>query len=439
MAKTYLDIVKYMIEANFSIEGLVDKPDIIGAIFGQTEGLLGDELDLRELQKNGKIGRIEIEYSQAENKTIGKLYLPTSLDRVDTCILAAAVEAVERVGPYDAKIVIDKIEDTRLERRRKIIERAKELVKELITKELPDSRELKELVQSDVKASEITTYGPENLPAGPDVGASSEVIVVEGRADVINLLRNDITNAIAIGGASTVPKTIIELSKEKEITAFIDGDRGGDLILRSLLSVADVDYVAKAPTGKEVEELSRKEIIKSLRNKITVEQYIAMNKELRNFLKNRAERNEENKEIKESKNNDIGSIEINEVDIPKINEQHDTSIEELRKANYPEQNPVIEGMLLDVFKRALDELSNTLNARFYDKAGNIILQKPTREVVSAVQDISDVYAIVLDGVVTQRLVDLAEQKHVKAIYATRANINRKPESLYIYTKEQGNL
>ena len=47
-------------QANFEIEGVVEKPDVIGAVFGQTEGLFGPELELRELQKSGRIGRIEI-------------------------------------------------------------------------------------------------------------------------------------------------------------------------------------------------------------------------------------------------------------------------------------------------------------------------------------------------------------------------------------------
>ena len=181
MAKTYIDIVKYMVEARFEISGLVDKPDIIGAVFGQTEGLLGGNLDLRELQKNGKIGRIEIESSASGSKTYGKLHLPSSLSRVETCILAAAVESVDRVGPFETNFKIEKIEDTRSEKRKKIINRAKELVKTLLSTEIPDSKEISDLVESDVKSSTVGAYGSENLPAGPDVAKSEEVIIVEGQ------------------------------------------------------------------------------------------------------------------------------------------------------------------------------------------------------------------------------------------------------------------
>jgi len=43
-------IVKYLAKLSFEIDGAVDKADIIGAIFGQTEGLFGPEMNLNEPQ-----------------------------------------------------------------------------------------------------------------------------------------------------------------------------------------------------------------------------------------------------------------------------------------------------------------------------------------------------------------------------------------------------
>ena len=273
MAKTYIDIVKYMVEARFEISGMVDKPDIIGAVFGQTEGLLGSDLDLRELQKNGKIGRIEIEAGTQGNRTLGKLFLPSSLGRVETCILGAAIESVDRVGPFETTFRIQKVEDTRSEKRAKIITRAKELVKNLVVTEMPDSKEISDLVEADVKSSVITTYGPDALPSGPEIDKSEDLILVEGRADVVNLLRNDIPNCVAVGGAAgTISPTIIALAAAKETTLFVDGDRGGDIISRGIVNAAEIDFIARAPDGKEVEELTRKEIIKSLRSRVPTEQ-----------------------------------------------------------------------------------------------------------------------------------------------------------------------
>ena len=64
---------------------------------------------------------------------------------------------------------------------------------------------------------------------------------------------------------------MIELCEKKTTTAFFDGDRGGELILRELLQVADIDFVAFSPRGKSVEDMTRKEVIKTLRNKVPVE------------------------------------------------------------------------------------------------------------------------------------------------------------------------
>ena len=272
MAKTYIDTVKYLVYANVEIGGLVEKPDVVGAIFGQTEGLLGDELDLRDLQKNGRIGRIEVDLNGRDGKTIGMVKVPSSLDMVETCIIAAALETVDRVGPCEANIKVQKVEDTRNAKRKILIDRAKGLLKNLINVELPESKEISDMVRDEVKIAEIGEYGPDRLPAGPGIDRSNEVYFVEGRADVINLLKNDITNVVAIQGAKVTP-TIIELSKGKEVTVFLDGDRGGDIILNELVQGgAEIDFVARAPTGKEVEELTRKELIKCLRGKVPFEQ-----------------------------------------------------------------------------------------------------------------------------------------------------------------------
>ncbi|MGC8888946.1 MAG: DNA primase DnaG [Candidatus Micrarchaeia archaeon] len=470
MAKTYLDMVKYLIEGTFSIEGLVDKPDLIGAVFGQTEGLLGDDLDLRELQKNGKIGRIEIELSQSGSKTYGKIYLPASLDRVETCILAAAIESVDRVGPYEAQFKITKVEDTRAEKRRRLLERAKELVKQLLTTEIPDSKELAELVQSEVKTSEITSYGPDNLPAGPDVAKSSEIIIVEGRADVLNLLRNDITNVVALGGAiNNIPRSIIDLCSEKEVTLFVDGDRGGDMIIRSLTKVAEIDFIAKAPDGKEVEELTRKEIIKALRTKVPLSQYLESAKQKqqaqqaqqaqqqrqeqpRNNYKreyvsapSQTPAQEEEHEPMESKPSEnepmLRELEEEPAIIDKLSFGEEKEMQE-QGSQAQAKEPVLKAIVLSQLAKALDELSNTLNARLYDSSGNIIYNKdiPIRELIPTIQQTNNIYGVVLNGIITQRLVELALQKGIKALYGIRANpMPKKHPELIIYTKEQGRI
>jgi DNA primase len=216
---------KYIIRARFDAEGVVEKPDVIGAIFGQTEGLLGEDLELRELQKKGKIGRIKTEVKVDGSKSNGEIEIPTSLDKAETTIIAAALETIERVGPADAKITVDGIEDVRSVKRDYIIERAKRLLEGISGLE---SKEIEEAVISASRRGKLVDFGKEKLPAGPDIESSDEVLIVEGRADILNLLKYGIKNAIAMNGAS-IPDSIAKLGRKKELTIFIDGDRGGVL------------------------------------------------------------------------------------------------------------------------------------------------------------------------------------------------------------------
>ncbi len=270
-----LGTTKYIIYAELIADGYVEKHDIIGAIFGQTEGLLSKDLDLRDLQKSGRVGRIDVELDNSNGKSYAKIILPSSLDRVETAILAATLETIDRVGPCVATVNVIKVEDIRIKKREYITQRAKELLKSLM-ENMYDPYEITEEIKEYIRIGEIIEYGDEKLPAGPNIDSSDAIIVVEGRADVLNLLRCGIKNAIGVNGTS-IPKTIIELSKKKTTTIFTDGDRGGELILKEAIQLCDVDYIARAPHGREVEELSKKEIIKCLRLKIPIEQYIQLN------------------------------------------------------------------------------------------------------------------------------------------------------------------
>ena len=270
-----LGTTKYIIYAELMANGYVEKHDIIGAIFGQTEGLLSSDLDSRDLQKSGRIGRIDVELDNTNGKSYAKIILPSSLDKVETAILAATLETIDRVGPCLATVRVVNVEDIRIKKRQYITNRAKELLKTLIDN-MVDTYEITEEIKEYIRTEEIIEYGEEKLPAGPNIDNSDAIIVVEGRADVINLLRCGIKNVIAVEGTS-IPKTIMELSRKKTTTIFTDGDRGGELILKEALQTCDIDYIARAPHGKEVEDLSKKEVVKYLRSKIPIEQYIQLN------------------------------------------------------------------------------------------------------------------------------------------------------------------
>jgi DNA primase len=261
---------KYIVRAEIDATGVVEKPDIIGAVFGQTEGLLGAELELRELQKSGRIGRIEVRMDTKNGKTRGVVELPSSMDKAETAIVAAALETIDRVGPCEAKVRAIAVEDVRETKRKYIMDRAKNILKEMLMKG-PDSQEILGEVTESVRQAELLEYGPDRLPAGPAIDSSEEVIVVEGRADVLTLLRHGIKNVIAIGG-NKIPRTIVDMSAKKVLTLFVDGDRGGQLIVKEFLMISDVDFIAFAPDGKEVEELTKKEIHKAIRTREPADQ-----------------------------------------------------------------------------------------------------------------------------------------------------------------------
>lgn len=270
MAKISPTSIKYSIIADFVAEGPFQKPDVIGALFGQTEGLLGADMELRELQKEGKIGRIEVELETEDGRTKGEVIIPSALDKTETTIIAAALETIDKIGPTDAKITIREIQDVRGSKRDYIMERAKKLLAG-IKNEGMDSTEMGTELRESARTSKITEYGDERLPAGDISG--NEVIVVEGRADVVNMLKHGFNNVIGMTG-TRLPKTISVLGEEKELTLFVDGDRGGKLIAKNVCDNAKIVFIAQAPDGKEVEELAGKEIHQALRKKLSAVDFL---------------------------------------------------------------------------------------------------------------------------------------------------------------------
>ncbi len=454
MAKTYIDTVKYLIYTIVEIGGRVETPDVVGAIVGQTEGLLGDELDLRDLQKNGRIGRIEVDLQGRDGKTIGVIKIPSSLDMVETCIIAAALETVDRVGPCEAKLRITRVEDTRNMKRKQLVDRAKSLLKNLLNTEIPESKEISQLVRDEVKTAEIVEYGHDRLPSGPAIDRTNEVVFVEGRADVVNLLKNDVTNVVAIGGAK-VTRTIVELSKRKEVTLFLDGDRGGDIILNELAQGGvDIDFVARAPTGLEVEELTRKELIKCLRNRSPYEQggkgkQAAPERrsvEVPRFRQPEPQAEPEPESVgvapvpaprMEQRQEPRGQMRMRRretpEDVPRLDDAEPQQEAVQPPSGEPQSAPLDRAGLM----RELEALSNTLKARFYNSGLEKISEVPVRDVIKSLSETSDVHAIVFDGIITQRLADLASKQGVKLLIGLKiGNVNKVPDNIEIITKSK---
>ncbi len=375
MAKIGPASFKYILHAKFTADSLVEKPDVIGAVFGQTEGLLGEELDLREAQKNGKIGRINVESSSSGGRTTGEITIPTSLGVAETALIGAAIETIDRIGPSKAVITVDKIEDVRVSKREYIMKKAQILLDTALKASSVDTTELLQKLYEDVRQKEFVEYGPEKLPSGPDLLDSEEIIIVEGRADVMNMLKHGFANVVGMNGTN-IPKTVLELSRKKIVTLFVDGDRGGDMIINSFMQQGNVDFVAKAPSGMEVEELSKKEINQSLRLKVPAEEYEAANG------KHEAP---EKKQVAPQPHTDIP--------------------EEIKAKALPFVNEIV----------------GTRGAFLVNDKFEIIGKIPYKEVEGSILNIENIYLIVLDGAITDEIAKSADESDVKYIVGSRVS------------------
>jgi len=526
---------KYMIKAKITADGIVEKPDVVGAIFGQTEGLLGEDLDLRDLQKTGRIGRIEVEVVSKGGKSEGIIYVSSSLDQVETVLIASSLETIDRVGPCKASIRVLGIEDVRIIKREKVVERAKELLNEMISQSKGSSADLAQNIRQSVQVEEITTYGKDKCPAGPGIKDSESLIIVEGRSDVLNLLKAGIKNAIAVEGTN-IPKTVQDLSREKVTTAFVDGDRGGELILRELFQTSEIDFVARAPRAHEVEELSSKQLVKCLRNKVPGDQYMEMNglvteeKELSSEDDDRPRKIRDDRNIRKERNDGVAKRDQEEDTGRRRDQEEETgkrrdreedtgrrrerdeetgrrrerdedsarkgrdrfnsnNVERFRKKvdepvkdepakdepaeeadeEEPEEpkeekprkgrstrsqddedrksprtlrgkkdrNTKVLSPEQEAFRDMLLDMSSTHNAKLLAEDNSVIKEIAVKNLVNSLkEDSSGVSAIVFDGVISQRILDVSIERGIKTVVGTRkGNITKMPAEMTIFTKE----
>jgi len=378
-------IVKYLVKLKFEVDGVVERADVIGAIFGQTEGLFGPEMNLNELQKSWKVGRIEINLESKNDRTRGEVIVPMSTDIGTAALIAAAVESVDKVGPCSARFTVGNIEDVRAVKRKQIVDRAKLIVRDWSSKTSSEGENVLKDVTESTKRAKVVNYGMENLPAGPGVYSSELVYVVEGRADVVLFLRAGIENVVALEGTS-IPDSIIELGKKKRIIAVLDGDRGGDLIEKELAQVMKVEKVLHAPQGKEVEDLTPIDVINMLKAE-----------RVEPGAPSRRERGAERAQPREAEG---------EPDEPVV-----VKAREL----YPNLNGTLEAILLD---KELQEIG-----RF-----------PISELVQKMEGASGAQFLIFDGIVTQRLVESAAKVGVKGIIGHRTGeLNDVPGDVRIGT------
>jgi DNA primase len=434
---------KYQIKARIMAEGVIDKPDVVGAVFGQTEGLLGDELDLRDLQKSGRIGRIEVDIDSRKGKSEGEIIIPSSLDQVETAILASGLETVDRIGPCRAKIEVISVEDIRVSKRQKVVERAKEILQRMQEGSKGVAVDITESVRKAVQVDEITTYGTEHLPAGPNIDQADALIVVEGRSDVLNLLRCGIKNCIAVEGTS-VPQTVKDLSRGKTVTVFTDGDRAGELILREMLQTMDIDFVARAPRGSEVEELTQKQLVKCLRNKIPINQFLEMSGfestgATRQPMEERGEgggrENRDNRDNRNERRDDRPPRRDSDNERP-LPPPPPRDAPPMRAPPPPPPPPAALSPELQKYFQILGGIENTSKSVFLGPDDAVLGEVPVKEMIDALAALGQpAKTVVFDGVVSQRLLDVAQEKGIATVVANRIGaVGKIPEGIRVVTR-----
>jgi DNA primase len=229
-----------------------------------------------------------------------------------------------------------------------------------------------------MKVGKVEKYGPEDLPAGPGLEGAKEIFVVEGRADVINLMRCGIFNTVALEGAK-VPDSIKKITKEKLATALLDGDRGGDLILKELMQVTSVKFVGRAPRGKEIEECNCKEIAEAIENKLPIAEAVGASKP--------------------------------------------TPVPISKKPMVPER---VKVEIPDTIVQAAKALVGTLEAVLLNDKLELIERLPVSQLAEKLSQVTGVDTVVFDGIITQRIVDIAADKNIKRIVASRISEAVKP-------------
>ena len=365
-------VMKYLIKADLKVNGNVQRKDIIGAIMGQTEGLLGEDLELRKLQRTARIGHVDVEVKSSAGKVNGEILIPSSMDNVETAIIASSLETIDRIGPCAAKIVVTEIQDVRSTKVNAVIDRAKDLLLEMVNSGDAATKTVIEEVRSVLTVGKAKNF--HGLTCGPNVESSDSLILVEGRNDVRNLLNFGIKNAISCDGAGTIKQELIDLAAAKDtVTLAIDGDRGGEMLFRQLHEIMKIDFVAQAPVGQEWELLPQKTVTKCLQQKVEVEKFAA--------------------KLPEDEPSEDPDAWLDETETEAPAEVH------------------------EYFDHIADLKKN--NAVFVNVDGTVSDAVGPSKLAAAADDADGVVAIVINGAVSDRILDIASEAAIETVVGTK--------------------
>jgi DNA primase len=421
-------IVKYHVKLKFEVDGLVEKADIIGAIFGQTEGLLGPEMNLNELQKVSKVGRIEVNVETKGNMTKGDALIPMSTDISTAALIAAAIESIDKVGPFPAKFGLVGIDDIRAIKKKVIVDRAKKIVQDWATRTISEGDEMLKDVYDASKPGKLTSFGKAQLACGTGVFDSAWIILVEGRADVVNLLRAGYDNAIAIEGAR-IDESVTKLTEGKRVVAFLDGDRAGDLILKELHGVVKIDKVLRAPPGKEVEECTPLEISEILKDAFSPEVPSIQQPVYSPPPSHQPSHHQQQHHHYERRSYRRERDPQEDYRAPPMRQQ------EALESAQPSKESLVEDSaeILSAVREVYPQINETLEAVVLDGSMNTLLKVPVSEVIKRLNSAEGAKFLVIDGIVTQRLVDAADKAGIEYIIGHRMTDLKKPADIRIRT------
>jgi len=366
---------KYIIEFDFEIDGEVELSDIVGAIFSSTDYLLGPDFDMREMSETGKISRIRLVNVETKGrKMVGILQVPTTKEIEAVALIAALIETVEQVGPYKARFRFRRIIDVREEKLKYIEKRALEILEKWKFDKIPKADEI--LRRLHEKA--IGKINLQNIRVGG-------VTLVAGpefeRAEEVILVegRADVAKLVKYG-----IKNVLSI--------------GGGKMPEDLKKILEDKKVTAFLDGDRGGFLN----LKKLMNTLKVD-YVAMAPK--------------GKEVEELKYEEVIEALSNRKPVDMvINEDNEE---------------------LQPYKDFISQVSGKMEALLI-KNGRVIKKVSVSDLMDTLEKIENtVDLIVTDGIVTQRLVDLANRKGVKTIIGVRSSVGRIPEDMKILLYGEG--
>ncbi|MGD1836085.1 MAG: toprim domain-containing protein [Nitrososphaeraceae archaeon] len=279
------------------------------------------------------------------------------------------------------------------------------------------------------KPGKLTSFGKGQLACGSGVFTTDWIILVEGRADVINLLRAGFDNSIAIEGAK-IDESITNLTEGKKVIAFLDGDRAGDLILKELRGLVSIDKVYRAPQGREVEECTPLEISEILSNVM---------ENIDNSIANKKTQSSSNNYQKYQRTNNTNQYHSNLSSrdsqfISNKNEDY-VSKNDQNTNYYLSKDDVVtfDEKTISTLRTLHSEINETLEAILLDDSMNTILKVPVSELIKKLPDISGGKILILDGIITQRLIDSSNKSGIEQIIGHRLGDIKQHYSIKINT------